>query len=275
MSHLKEGSIKVKKGDEVKKGDIIGNCGNSGRSPYPHLHFQVQQTPYVGSKTLNYPLSSYLIKQDNQLNFNFFDFPKENSTIKSVDTQNLMSAAFHFVPGRKLSFKVDDGTKEENVSWEVKNDMYNNTYLYCTQSKAKAYFVNDGILHYFTLFEGNRDSLLYYFYMGTYKVLLGYYQQMKVHEQYPLYLMAPSSLRYLHDFTAPFFQYMNAQYTMKYMSIDDDLSPSKIVLKSTATLSLFNKVKKEIFFDFTIKNSRFYSIEIIAGNKKILARCVE
>ena len=275
MSHLKEGSIKVKKGDEVKKGDIIGNCGNSGRSPYPHLHFQIQQTPYIGSKTLNYPLSSYLVKEDEQLNFNFFDYPKEEAIVKSVDTQKLISAAFHFVPGRKLSFKVKDGAIEETVSWEVKNDMYNNKYLYCTQTKSKAYFVNDGILHYFTLFEGDRDSLLFYFYMGTYKVLLGYYKRMKVQEQYPLYLMAPKGLRYLHDFTAPFFQYMAAHYTMQYVSIDDDLSPSKIELKSTASLNTFGKIRKEIKFDLTIKESRFYSINIEVGNKKIIAQCVE
>ena len=35
LSHLKKNSFKVKKGDFVKKGDIIASCGSSGRSPSP------------------------------------------------------------------------------------------------------------------------------------------------------------------------------------------------------------------------------------------------
>lgn len=37
--HLKKGSVKVKVGDKVKAGQIIGTVGNSGGSARPHLHF--------------------------------------------------------------------------------------------------------------------------------------------------------------------------------------------------------------------------------------------
>lgn len=40
--HLKHGSIKVKRGDRVKRGDVIALLGNSGSSSSgPHLHFHV------------------------------------------------------------------------------------------------------------------------------------------------------------------------------------------------------------------------------------------
>ncbi len=39
--HIIPGSIKVKKGDSVKEGDVIGLLGNSGQSEIPHLHFEV------------------------------------------------------------------------------------------------------------------------------------------------------------------------------------------------------------------------------------------
>ena len=65
LSHLKKGSVKFKIGDFVKMGDIVAQCGNSGRSPYPHLHFQVQYSPFIGSRTADYPIAYYLdIKQD-------------------------------------------------------------------------------------------------------------------------------------------------------------------------------------------------------------------
>ena len=41
-AHLNPGSIRVKIGDEVKAGDVIGNLGNSGPSTGPHLHFDLR-----------------------------------------------------------------------------------------------------------------------------------------------------------------------------------------------------------------------------------------
>jgi murein DD-endopeptidase MepM/ murein hydrolase activator NlpD len=40
-AHLVPGSLRVKPGDQVKKGDVIALLGNSGNSKNPHLHFQV------------------------------------------------------------------------------------------------------------------------------------------------------------------------------------------------------------------------------------------
>ena len=60
LSHLRAHSVPVQAGDYVRRGDIIGTCGNSGRSPEPHLHFQAQATPYVGSRTLAWPLAWFV-----------------------------------------------------------------------------------------------------------------------------------------------------------------------------------------------------------------------
>lgn len=39
--HLSEGTIRVKPGDRVKKGDMIAAVGNTGHSSEPHLHFHL------------------------------------------------------------------------------------------------------------------------------------------------------------------------------------------------------------------------------------------
>lgn len=44
FAHFKQHSIKVKEGQQVKQGDVLGLCGNSGNSSEPHLHFHIQNT---------------------------------------------------------------------------------------------------------------------------------------------------------------------------------------------------------------------------------------
>lgn len=51
LAHLKLGSVKVKVGDKVKTGQIIGLCGNSGNSSEPHLHYHLQNTPIIQDGT--------------------------------------------------------------------------------------------------------------------------------------------------------------------------------------------------------------------------------
>ena len=41
-AHLVRGSIGVKVGEVIRQGDVIGQCGFSGNSTEPHLHFHLQ-----------------------------------------------------------------------------------------------------------------------------------------------------------------------------------------------------------------------------------------
>jgi len=42
LAHFKKGTVVVKEGDVVKQGDLLGQCGNSGQSFLPHLHYHLQ-----------------------------------------------------------------------------------------------------------------------------------------------------------------------------------------------------------------------------------------
>ncbi len=42
LAHLKPGSVCVKVGDTIKRGQCIAYCGNSGNTSEPHLHFHLQ-----------------------------------------------------------------------------------------------------------------------------------------------------------------------------------------------------------------------------------------
>jgi hypothetical protein len=40
VCHLQQGSVKVRPGQRVRIGDVLGRCGNSGNSTEPHVHVQ-------------------------------------------------------------------------------------------------------------------------------------------------------------------------------------------------------------------------------------------
>ncbi|MEW6994024.1 M23 family metallopeptidase [Colwelliaceae bacterium MEBiC 14330] len=44
-AHLVKGSIPLKAGDKVKAGQLIGQCGFTGSTTEPHLHFHLQDSP--------------------------------------------------------------------------------------------------------------------------------------------------------------------------------------------------------------------------------------
>ncbi|MCD4785530.1 MAG: M23 family metallopeptidase [Candidatus Eremiobacteraeota bacterium] len=62
-AHMIPGSVKVKKGDKVKTGQVLGLLGNSGNSTAPHLHFHISTTPsgnLLASEGLPFEIGSFL-----------------------------------------------------------------------------------------------------------------------------------------------------------------------------------------------------------------------
>jgi murein DD-endopeptidase len=59
-AHLQPGSLRVKTGDKVRRGQILGLLGNTGNSTEPHLHFHIcNANSELGSEGLPYAFASY------------------------------------------------------------------------------------------------------------------------------------------------------------------------------------------------------------------------
>jgi murein DD-endopeptidase MepM/ murein hydrolase activator NlpD len=60
--HFQSGSIRVKEGDRVKRGDVVGLVGSFGNSLAPHLHFHVMDGPQsLASNGLPYLIDSFTV----------------------------------------------------------------------------------------------------------------------------------------------------------------------------------------------------------------------
>jgi urea transporter len=247
LSHLRKGSFRVKIGDFVRRGDVVALCGNSGRSPEPHLHMQVQATPLIGARPHKYPVSYYFSENGNGEILKSFSTPLEGEKISGVATVTSLREAFDLQPGMIIAFSYGkDDQPSKNINWEVFTDPWNNRYLYCSETESAAYFVNDGTMFYFTSFYGNRESLLYYFYLCSYRILLGHYENLVVRDRFPLHIISKNRLSlFIHDFLAPFRQFVSAHHSVQPVWADSPVDPQSVRLMSETGMKYFSGLRKE------------------------------
>jgi urea transporter/murein DD-endopeptidase MepM/ murein hydrolase activator NlpD len=277
MSHLKKGTFKVVKGQFVKQGDLLANCGNSGRSPEPHLHFQMQVSPLLGSRTLDYPFAYYNERKDSGLKLQQFSKPEEGAKVSGVQSDSMLKNAFDITPNSilKFTYQGEKGTgKEEN--WEALTDAYNYKYLYCKETESSAYFVNDNTMFYFTNFYGNKDSLLYYFYLTAYKVYLANADNQEIKEAMPLNIIQHNQLNiWIQDFVAPFFTFIKVWHSINEKLNDNPFDTKKLVLKSEINSSVFRKTQREITGSITLQENIISEFTFETSKTKIKAICVK
>lgn len=155
IAHLQCRSIRVSPGQEVKKGEFIGACGNSGRSPYPHLHLQFQKNPNIGAPSITFDFSNIVIVN----NENLF-LPKgkldENSIVKNftypVDSDQL----FPYVVDREWVYTF----KGHEERWHLECDFNGNFYIVSSPADTKLYFkIKEGVLTFIKLLGSKKSAL--------------------------------------------------------------------------------------------------------------------
>lgn len=62
-AHMQPGSLRVKVGDKVRRGQVLGLLGNTGNSSEPHLHFQIcSANSELGSEGLPYAFALFEVQ---------------------------------------------------------------------------------------------------------------------------------------------------------------------------------------------------------------------
>jgi murein DD-endopeptidase MepM/ murein hydrolase activator NlpD len=89
-AHFQPGSIRVKVGDKVSRGQVLGLVGNSGNSSEPHLHFQLMdRNSPLDSEGLPYKMEFQLIGHSSGLEHPTIDhFPSPRTEQGEMPLEN-------------------------------------------------------------------------------------------------------------------------------------------------------------------------------------------
>ncbi|RMH79858.1 MAG: hypothetical protein D6681_18895 [Calditrichaeota bacterium] len=146
LAHLKRNTICVKEGDEVEKGQKIGHCGNSGRSPYPHIHLQFQTQPYVGAPSIYFEFSNVVIRRKDARVLVPRGTLQKDDRVENLRYDEAFERYFPAQFDREWFFAVRNGALSAGETWELRNDLYNNLYLE-DEGGSRLYFdLTEGVL---------------------------------------------------------------------------------------------------------------------------------
>ena len=115
LAHLKQGSLSVRAGQWLEIGAPVAACGNSGRSPQPHIHLQLQTTDEIGAPTRPFHLRSVLVKRRERSGpwFHLSCRPTEGDILCSALRDHGLATALHLSAGRTLGFRDEFDTLHE------------------------------------------------------------------------------------------------------------------------------------------------------------------
>ena len=181
ISHLMQNSINVKVGDYVYQGQVIAKCGNSGYSPEPHIHIQVQKYGVLGSETISFLFSEYY--QNDKIIFN--SLPKKDEEIEAVIADKSMQLRFNFILDDVYKYEVIKNDKKDEIEFKVEMNKIGEFYL--SDGKNKLYFYTTPTLFYFYNYIGDESYLKLLFKLSPRIPLVN--KQINFSDALPIYLL--------------------------------------------------------------------------------------
>lgn len=143
-AHLKPGSVSVKAGERISKGDKIGTMGNTGNAHGVHLHFEVRNsdetrmnpTEYISKKQ-----AEPVLKSDNKENSSSDLNSVSNSTKSSLDN----SSTKNVTNSNSINKVADQSFNSNDVIAPDSVDSYTNESIYISNPSYKHGSIVDGL----------------------------------------------------------------------------------------------------------------------------------
>ncbi|MFO0604012.1 MAG: urea transporter [Polyangiales bacterium] len=117
LAHLSPGTITVHEGQPVAAGEVIGRCGNSGRSATPHLHLQLQATAAVGDATIPLALHDAVSVLGTSSVLHAALVPARGEAVRRLDRDDDRAGAlrFTYATTTRAHLPTRDATRHEDL----------------------------------------------------------------------------------------------------------------------------------------------------------------
>ncbi len=167
LCHLKPGSIIVGQGAFVHQGQKLGLVGSSGRSPRPHLHYQVQSGPAIGAPTVCSDLLHFTEQTDQVTRYHTKAQPAKGMRIAPLIPDPLVFDCAGVPVGRKISYRINMFGEKKTETWISGIDSLGTRSLVCQENKARlSFFLNKSVL-LFTDYKGPKGTGLYWLFLAA------------------------------------------------------------------------------------------------------------
>ncbi len=203
VCHLATGSAAVRPGQMVRRGDPLGLCGSSGRSPAPHLHFQLQASPLVGASTIAGELHDVIVEplDAGPRRWEAAVVPREGDVVRNLEPARGFARFLRLAVGEELRLRRADGGVEALV---IEAELGGDLLLRSLASGARVRFAHDGERLVCFETEGSRRSLVWALHVALARVPFELADDLRWSDRLARRDLLPWPRRVLHDLAAVF-----------------------------------------------------------------------
>ena len=142
LSHLQQGSLLVREGEVVVRGQVLARVGNSGRSPAPHLHVQLQASPEIGAPTLAGEFLQFVRTSSRGRSYITHASPVTGDRVETLQVDDSVRRAFAFPPRTQWCWKIRGDSLPTEETWTSDIDALGQRCLR-TSGATAAIYVDD------------------------------------------------------------------------------------------------------------------------------------
>ncbi len=213
LAHLRQDSISVQVGDWLKAGQVLASCGNSGRSPQPHLHFSVLRHATPEAETRPFHLIGVLLQPENSgAVFHLWANPKQNDKVTAAWYGTIHPLALRVGLGRNYRVRVNGGQWQ---SWKITPQLsLSGQFLLVTDTGASCCCEENGAVFACYGREGGQDV-----FFNLWLLAVGCTpssEQAKQWQDSPPTRLLPSRWHWLTALLSPYATQVTANYQRRF-----------------------------------------------------------
>lgn len=125
LAHFRMGSIRPELGARVKRGEVVGSCGNSGRSGVPHLHYQLEKRVGNGFESIDAVFCEGTVDCVPSVNIN----PKAGNSVSAIDMDAEAEWSLLGKEGEVWTIECAAGSKHTQEQVTFTTDSFGNPIL--------------------------------------------------------------------------------------------------------------------------------------------------